>query len=178
MQNSQAASQQRIRAERPLSDPIYARGNAVLQNPALISRGALLVKSKLSIWASALATGAVVFLFALGLQWTIYDRYLHESGVRVVGSAIAAAIAIGLVVTLGLISRNQRKREIERLKTIALLNHHIRNALQAIVTCSGSTDSTDVIRTSAERIEWALGEVLPDISREPNPSLGEGPPAI
>lgn len=147
----------------------------VLQNPALINRGTFRVRSKLRIWINALATGVVVFLFALGLQWMIYDRYLHESGVRVVGSAIAASIAIGLVVTLGLISRKQRKLEIERLKTIALLNHHIRNALQAIVTCSGSTDSTDVIRTSVERIEWALGEVLPDISREPKPNVLERP---
>jgi hypothetical protein len=105
----------------------------------------------------------VVFLLALAIQWTIYDRYLHEAGIRVVGSAIAACVSIILVVALGVVERNQRVREIQRLETIALLNHHIRNALQAIISSSGATNSTDTIRASVERIEWALGEVLPDI---------------
>lgn len=149
--------------ELPNGSP-YQTGYAVLQEPAFLTKRNSKIRSKVRIWAGALSTGILVFLFALGLQWTIYDRFLHENGIRVVGSAIAAAIAVGVVVVLGMASRRQRKQEIERLQTIALLNHHIRNALQAIITCSGTTDSTEVIRSSVERIEWALGEVLPGIS--------------
>lgn len=155
-------------AMRPTDQSAYTRGHAVLTDPAFIPKQKLKLRSKLQIWVSALATGMLVFLLALGLQWIIYDRYLHEYGVRIVGSMIAAVIAIVLVETLAMRSRDQRKREIERLKTIALLNHHIRNALQAIVGYSGSSNSTDAIRSSVERIEWALGEVLPDLSRPAN----------
>ena len=140
-------------------------GHSALTDPAFISKAKPKLRSRLQIWISALAIGLLVFILALSLQWVIYDRFLHEFGIRIVGSLIAAVIAIVLVETLAMRSREQRKREIERLKTIALLNHHIRNALQAIVGYSGTSNSTDAIRTSVERIEWALGEVLPELSR-------------
>lgn len=165
MQEFQAASPRRAPLNNSsMDDSEYGHGRAVLNEPALMNRKTFRVRSRLRIWAGAVTTGTVVFFFALALQWTIYDRYLHENGIRVVGSGIAAAIAIAVFVVLGMTARRERQQEIERLKTIALLNHHIRNALQAIVTCSGSTDSTDIIRGSVERIEWALGEVLPDIN--------------
>ena len=55
----------------------------------------------------------------------------------------------------------------ERIKTIAELNHHIRNALQVIKLCQAQPDSVpgvgplQLIKESADRIEWALREVLP-----------------
>jgi len=141
----------------------FADYRSLLQNPAFLPKEKVKLRSKLRIWLSALFISIVVFAIALGIQWTIYDRYLHEAGIRVVGSAIAAGVSVVLVVSLGILERNQRLREIRRLETIALLNHHIRNALQAIIASSGATNSTETIRASVERIEWALGEVLPDI---------------
>lgn len=141
----------------------FADYRRLLQNPAFLHKEKVKLRSKLRIWLSALFISIVVFAIALGIQWTIYDRYLHEAGIRVVGSAIAAGVSVVLVVSLGILERNQRLREIRRLETIALLNHHIRNALQAIISSSGATNSTETIRSSVERIEWALGEVLPDI---------------
>ncbi len=168
MQDSRAVAPKKAPAKefRMNSSP-YESGYSVLNEPAFVSRKSFAFRSRSRIWAGAFGIGVLVFLFALGLQWTIYDRFLHENGIRVVGSAIAAVIAIGVVVVLGMASHRQRLQEIERLETIALLNHHIRNALQAIVTCSGATDSTNTIRHSVERIEWALGEVLPGISKRP-----------
>jgi hypothetical protein len=52
----------------------------------------------------------------------------------------------------------------QRLRTFADMNHHIRNALQVITYASAAqnqNDSVDMIRSSVERIEWALREVLP-----------------
>jgi hypothetical protein len=55
----------------------------------------------------------------------------------------------------------------ERMKTIAELNHHIRNALQVIKFLGGQQRSgldamqLQLINDSVERIEWALREVLP-----------------
>ena len=57
----------------------------------------------------------------------------------------------------------------ERMKTIAELNHHIRNALQVIKFLGGQRSGVDaaqlqLINDSADRIEWALREVLPRYS--------------
>ena len=52
----------------------------------------------------------------------------------------------------------------ERLKTIELMNHHVRNALQTIVSsvyAHGHDQQLDEIRASVKRIEWALREILP-----------------
>jgi hypothetical protein len=140
---------------------------SLLDNPAFLKVERPAARSNLTIWISALLISIVVFGIALGIQWTIYDRYLHETGIRIVGSSIAAAVSVVLVLFLETSARNQRLREIRRLETIALLNHHIRNALQAIVASTGSSNSTDIIRAAVERVEWALGEVLPDIQRPP-----------
>jgi len=55
------------------------------------------------------------------------------------------------------------------MKTIAELNHHIRNALQVIKFLGGQRSGLDavqlqLINDSADRIEWALREVLPRYS--------------
>jgi hypothetical protein len=53
------------------------------------------------------------------------------------------------------------------MKTIAELNHHIRNALQVIKFLGGQKRAgldamqLQLINDSADRIEWALREVLP-----------------
>jgi hypothetical protein len=55
----------------------------------------------------------------------------------------------------------------ERMKTIAELNHHIRNALQVIKFLGGQKRTgldavqLQLINDSVDRIEWALREVLP-----------------
>jgi hypothetical protein len=52
----------------------------------------------------------------------------------------------------------------ERLKIIELMNHHVRNALQTIVSSAyahGHDQELDEIRTAVKRIEWALREILP-----------------
>ena len=52
----------------------------------------------------------------------------------------------------------------ERLRTIAEMNHHIRNALQVIAYASAAkihTESVEMIRSSVERIEWALARGAP-----------------
>lgn len=162
MANGHSVHRQEI-GSHPFSNGGSTDYRAILQNPAFMPKDKVQLRSKLRIWLSALIISIVVFALALAIQWTVYDRYLHEAGIRVVGSGIAACVSIILVVALGIVERNQRLREIKRLETIALLNHHIRNALQAIISSSGDTNSTETIRASVERIEWALGEVLPDI---------------
>lgn len=58
----------------------------------------------------------------------------------------------------------RRENVASRLKTIADMNHHIRNALQSIQLSAYSTQDQQAIKeisAAVERIQWALREVLP-----------------
>jgi len=64
----------------------------------------------------------------------------------------------------------------QRLRTISEMNHHIRNSLQVITYATATqsnSESMEMIRSSVERIEWALREVLPG---EDATSLGANSP--
>jgi hypothetical protein len=52
----------------------------------------------------------------------------------------------------------------EKLKTIEMMNHHVRNALQVIVDSvylHGHAQQLQEIHESIKRIDWALREILP-----------------
>lgn len=87
-----------------------------------------------------------------------------------------AGIAAGLIV---LLYERWREREVDKkLRTIRLMNHHVRNALQIISAASSSVDGAErspMVQDAVRRIEWALREVLPgeieetDAVVQPNP---------
>ncbi len=62
---------------------------------------------------------------------------------------------------------NERRRVrflTEKLTTIELMNHHVRNALQVItysVYRQGSSEQVTEIQDAVNRIDWALREILP-----------------
>jgi hypothetical protein len=52
----------------------------------------------------------------------------------------------------------------EKVRIIADMNHHVRNALQAIISCKILPEQERQVKLIAEsvtRIEWALRKVLP-----------------
>ena len=52
----------------------------------------------------------------------------------------------------------------EKVRIIADMNHHVRNALQAIISCKVLPEQERQVKLIAEsvtRIEWALRKVLP-----------------
>jgi hypothetical protein len=62
--------------------------------------------------------------------------------------------------------RNKQEMVQQRMRTIAELNHHIRNALQVIRYAGGSKSTSDasqlqLINEAVARIDWALRELLP-----------------
>ena len=155
----------------PLNKPMPTRGGPsadnLVQNSAFLRKPDLKIRSDVEIWILSLGSGVVVFLGALVLQWIIYDRILHQDGLRFVGSVISGAFAILLLHGMSLQTRRSKQLELRRLESIALMNHHIRNALQAIVCCSGTSESAEIIRDSVNRIEWVLSDVLPSSEDEP-----------
>jgi hypothetical protein len=65
------------------------RTASLTQNPAFYRKPHLKIRSDAEIWIMSLSSGMVVFLGTLALQWIIYDRFLHEDGLRLVGSVIS-----------------------------------------------------------------------------------------
>lgn len=146
---------------------------SLVQNSAFLHKPNLIIRSDAEISILTLVSGVGVFLCALAMQWIIYDRVLHQDGLRVVGSLISGVVAAMLVNGMSLQTRRSRLLELRRLENIALMNHHIRNALQSIVCCSGTSASAEIIRESANRIEWVLSDVLPKMDDEPDSLAGQ-----
>jgi ABC-type bacteriocin/lantibiotic exporter with double-glycine peptidase domain len=139
----------------PVTEVWISKSSAFLRKPDLK------IRSDTEIWLLSLVCGIFTFLGTLALQWIIYDRFLHQDGLRLVGSVISGIFAAALVHAMSLRTRHSRLAELRRLESIALMNHHIRNALQAIVLCSGTSESAEIIRESVNRIEWALSDIVP-----------------
>lgn len=75
------------------------------------------------------------------------------------GDNILGGVFVGVLLFVD--QRHRHRYLAERLETIGLMNHHVRNALQAIKYARYSHDDVRVIEDSVARIEWALREILP-----------------
>ena len=106
-----------------------------------------------------------------------FDRLLARDGVTrteilATSNGLTGLVAGVMFYNLALKERIRREIIRDRLHVIADMNHHIRNALQVITyaTAVGKDDeSVELIRSSVERIEWTLREVLP--GHVPAPTL-------
>ena len=105
-------------------------------------------------------------VFSLGAVLASWLTLHNVHGLLAFADDLLTGIAAGLLV---LLYEHSRKREVEKkLRTIQLMNHHVRNALQVIAAASDVLDgSTQLpVQDAVRRIEWALLEVLPG-EREP-----------
>jgi hypothetical protein len=108
---------------------------------------------------SAVIVGSVVVIF-LFLTDQLSRHYGLTEPHRIFDDFCGGLIA-GLLMYL--YERGRWKYLNERLKIIELMNHHVRNALQTIVSSAyahGHDQELDEIRTAVKRIEWALREIL------------------
>lgn len=114
-----------------------------------------------------LTVGAIVFLSGGVLDWFVTRQYLPRISLMLAGAAVA--LAIGLLVFQILTDIQERYQSmVDRLRRIAELNHHIRNALQVIAY-------HNVPERSERAISQVNGEVLRIDSalREASVALGE-----
>jgi len=101
-------------------------------------------------------------IYSLG--WLL-DRVLQRSGLnsRIVAiDDLLIAVLVGLLVLF--YEERRRRAFIQKLQTIELMNHHVRNALQVIACAQHTPDQqrqVEIVGESVQRIEWALKEVLP-----------------
>ena len=99
------------------------------------------------------AVGAFIFLSGGVLDWFVTRQYLPRISLMLAGAAVA--LAVGLLVFQILTNIQERYQAmLDRLRRIAELNHHIRNALQVIA-----------YHNVAERNERAIQQVNAEIVR-------------
>jgi len=113
---------------------------------------------------SFLLVALVVSVIGFAMDRLLLREGLHRIEIIALSNSLTGIVAGLLYLQVTRVERERRAATQERLRTIADMNHHIRNALQIIAYASSAADrseSVDLIRSSVERIEWALREVLP-----------------
>lgn len=100
-------------------------------------------------------------LFILGV---IVQIALSAFGIRGV-VAYADDLIMGVLAGILVFAYEQRRyaSTVERVRVIAAMNHHVRNALQAITFSPYAEHGKQIelIENAAHRIQWALDEILP-----------------
>ena len=119
---------------------------------------------------------SVLALVVVALSSHVLDVRLHRDGVPARDLILLSNLLVGLVagtlVYVLSVRERQRQAFVEcRLRVIADMNHHIRNALQVITFYSRKGEKQNVgIVEAVERIQWALREVLPQLPESLRPS--------
>jgi hypothetical protein len=116
-------------------------------------------------------------LFALGC---LVQAWMVKDGVSGVSQYLDDMI-LGVLAGLLVFAYEQKRHNamLKRIQVIADMNHHVRNALQAITLSRYAENSQQiqVIDESAKRIQWALRELLPQTHEEgsvPSPGAYRG----
>lgn len=108
----------------------------------------------------------VSFFLGLGLflLGALVQTSLDSAGVRGM-SAYTDNLIVGLLAGLLVFAYEQRRHRtmMDKIKVIAAMNHHVRNALQAISFSPYAEQSKQIqlVQESTKRIQWALREILP-----------------
>lgn len=84
-------------------------------------------------------------------------------------------IATGITAALLVFAYEQKRYRVllEKVRVIAAMNHHVRNALQVIMSYrvfSEQDSQVKIVGEAVGRIEWALREILPGESTGIRPS--------
>jgi hypothetical protein len=122
---------------------------------------------------------SLVALAVIALSSYVIEIRLHREGVPgrdliLLSNLMVGTVGAALVYVLSLRERQRRQYVECRLRVIAEMNHHIRNALQVITfyTHKGQKQEVGIVE-AVERIQWALREVLPQLPEEPSAKAKE-----
>jgi hypothetical protein len=120
--------------------------------------------------------GFGIFILGVALR-TVLDK-LDVGGVPALVDDLLVGIVAGAMVFA--YERHQHKLVLARMRVIAEMNHHVRNALQPIIYSPFLKEQAEQIRIIQEgtrRIEWALREVLPREAESAPPESKSRPAA-
>ena len=125
-----------------------------------------------SLWSRRSGLLTLLVVVVVSLIGIVLDRLLLKEGLPrlemlIFSNGLTGLFAGGMFFQMAREAKASRELVAERMKTIAELNHHIRNALQVIKFLGGQKRTgldavqLQLINDSADRIEWALRELLP-----------------
>jgi hypothetical protein len=125
-----------------------------------------------SLWSRRSGLLSLLVVVIVSLIGIILDSLLVKEGLprpdmMIFSNGLTGLFAGGLFWQMAREAKAHRDLVAERMKTIAELNHHIRNSLQVIKFLGGQQRACldamqlQLINESVDRIEWALREVLP-----------------
>ena len=125
-----------------------------------------------SLWSRHSGLLSLLVVVIVSLIGIVLDRLLLKEGLPrvemlIFSNGLTGLFAGGMFWQMAREAKASRELVAERMKTIAELNHHIRNALQVIKFLGGQKRTgldvvqLQLINDSVNRIEWALREVLP-----------------
>jgi hypothetical protein len=111
------------------------------------------------IVAAALVIGVITTLLGIGV-----DRMLHQQRPLLTSDVLEGAAA-ALLSGIALMRFQRRKRDLlARIQAVEDVNHHVRNALTAVMYSTVLTQDpvlNAIVQDANERIDWTLREVLP-----------------
>jgi hypothetical protein len=119
-------------------------------------------QSKLLEHPAVYSLSVALVIFVLGVCVETFLHLKKTGGAWELVDNLIVATFVGLIVFA--YERRRSKDIRQRLRVIAAMNHHIRNALQSILWApyrESQPEQVKSIRDSVERIEWALREILP-----------------
>jgi signal transduction histidine kinase len=126
-----------------------------------------------NLWVIAGAIGIVMFVGSVGFDIALLK---HEPTLAIViSNGLVASLAAALVFILLAYGREQRRRIEMRMEALQEVNHHIRNALQALAFAAGALQErkeSAAINEAILRIQWALSELLPRVEPTYEPFEG------
>lgn len=126
-----------------------------------------------NLWLIAAAIAIVMFVGSVGFDIALLK---YEATLAIiVSNALVAVLAATLVFTLLAYGREQRRRIEVRMEALSEVNHHIRNALQALAFAAGALKDrkeSAAIDEAILRIQWALSELLPRVEPTYEPFEG------
>ena len=125
-----------------------------------------------SLWSRHSGLISLAVAIIVSILGVILDKLLLQEGFPRLDTLMVSNGLTGLFagwLFYQVVKEEKANRELvrARMNTIAEMNHHIRNALQVIKYLGGPQNSgldamqLQLINDSADRIEWALREVLP-----------------
>jgi len=127
-----------------------------------------------SFWARhsgllSLLVFALVTALGFGLDVFLFQEGIPRKELMLASDLITGMVAAWLFYQFLRNERNKQESVQQSIRTIADLNHHIRNALQVIRYAGGTKSTSDatqlqLINEAVARIDWALREVLPKYS--------------
>jgi hypothetical protein len=121
-------------------------------------RSSTFLDARIIIWA--LVLGLLIGVCGAGL-----DRLVHHASRLYVSDLYTCVIASVFSYLLMIYEKRRRMIMARRMAIAAEVNHHIRNALTAIVySTSVQQDEPlqSVLKDATDRIDWVLNTVLPD----------------